>query len=226
MRTAFFNTLLEAIFEEYEQASEITAEQYGGTGLGLPISQKISGRISPLDTSNILLIDTTQQTEKTGGRMKKLTISLMGLMLASLYAQDAKIAEKDVPKKVVAARNKKAAVLKNKNTTWSKNAAGEFVAELKIGGNPDEETPPDQTLTARFKEDGTWIETENVLSPYNETVKKKIVPKNIQKACAKLAGDGPFMPGGVTVKQTPAGLTVEASCGDRVTFNKKGKVVK
>lgn len=158
--------------------------------------------------------------------MKKCITWMLVFAMGAIFAQDAKIAEKDVPKKVVAARNKKAAALKNKNTTWSKNAAGEFVAELKIGGNPAEEAPPDQTLTARFKEDGTWIETENVLSPYNEKIKKKIVPKNIQKACTKLAGDGPFMPGGVTVKQTPAGMTVEASCGERVTFDKKAKVVK
>lgn len=158
--------------------------------------------------------------------MKK-TVILIALALAgAITAQDAALTEKDVPKKVVTARNKKAAALKNKKTTWSKNAAGEYVAELKIGGNPAEETPPDQNLTARFKEDGTWIETENVLSPYGEKVKKKLVPKNIQKACAKLADGGPFMPGGVTIKQSPAGMTVEASCGDRVTFDKKAKVIK
>jgi hypothetical protein len=34
------------------------------------------------------------------------------------------------------------------------------------------------------------------------------------------------MPGGVTIKESPSGMTVEASCGDRVTFDKKAKVVK
>ena len=118
--------------------------------------------------------------------MKRISVFLIAAAYAAISAQNAGLSEKDIPKKVIATRNAKAKVLKHKDTVWSKNEAGEFVAERKIGGNAAEETPPDQTITARFKEDGTWIQTETLSSPYNDKVKGRMIPGNVQKACKKL----------------------------------------
>lgn len=156
--------------------------------------------------------------------MNKIMLSILTLSLAALSAQDAAIAEKDVPKKVIASRNKKAASLKHKTATWTKNAAGEFVATRDIGKSPVE--GPEQSVTARFKEDGTWIATETVVNAYSDKLKKKMVPRNIQAACAKKSDGGPAMMGGVTITDTPKGKTFELGCGGpRVTFDNKGKVV-
>ena len=159
--------------------------------------------------------------------MKVKYLILGVIFCAAVSAQETTIAEADVPKKVVQTRSKKSAVLKHKDTTWSKNAAGEYVAVRKIGGGED--MPPEQTITARFKEDGTWIETEIVIGPYSENVRKKLIPKNIYTACLKLVkkAGGEDLAGGVTISDKPGNYSVEASCGEkRVTFDKKGKVIK
>ncbi|MFZ5628653.1 MAG: hypothetical protein ACOY5B_05955 [Spirochaetota bacterium] len=158
--------------------------------------------------------------------MKRISVFLIAAAYAAISAQNAGLSEKDIPKKVIATRNAKAKVLKHKDTVWSKNEAGEFVAERKIGGNAAEETPPDQTITARFKEDGTWIQTETLSSPYNDKVKGRMIPGNVQKACKKLGE--PMMMGPVTVTEGPKGSTYKLSCagGDTVTFDKKAKVLK
>ncbi|MBS0619488.1 MAG: hypothetical protein JSR44_14975 [Spirochaetes bacterium] len=157
--------------------------------------------------------------------MKKILMSIMILAGIAIVAQDATIAEKDVPKKVVAARNKKAAALKRKGAQWTKNAQGEYVLTVGIGKSSVE--GPEQNLTARFKEDGTWISTENVLDAYNEKLKKRMVTRNVQAACNKRADGGPIMMGGVTITETPKGKTFELMCGEgRVTFDAKAKEVK
>jgi hypothetical protein len=156
--------------------------------------------------------------------MKKHLIIFL-VAATAITAQDATIAEKDVPKKVITTRNKKAAALKHKTAEWSKNAAGEFVVKRGIGTSPVE--GPEQSLTARFKEDGTWIDTENVLDAYGDKLKKKMVPRNVQAACKKRAGDGPSMMGGVTITETSKGKTFEMMCGEsRPTFDAKAKVIK
>lgn len=156
--------------------------------------------------------------------MKKIIISILTFSLSALIAQDATIAEKDVPKKVIASRNKKAAATKHKTAKWSKNAAGEFVVTRDIGKSAVEGS--EQSITARFKDDGSWISTETVLDAYADKLKKKMVPRNIQSACAKKAEGGPAMTGGVTITDTPKGKTFEMGCGGpRATFDAKGKVV-
>ena len=157
---------------------------------------------------------------------KKNTI-LVAFFSAALVAQSAPVAEADVPKKVVQSRNKKVASLKHKDTVWSKNAAGEFVAERKIGGGED--MPPEQTITGRFHENGTWLETETVISPYASKVRKKLIPKNIFAACMKLVkkSGSEDLAGGVTIRDLPGKYSVEAGCGEkRVTFDKKAKILK
>lgn len=156
--------------------------------------------------------------------MKKY-ISIFLIAGMAVIAQDATIAEKDVPKKVIATRNKKAAALKHKSAQWTKNAAGEFVVTRGIGTSPVD--GPEQSLTARFKEDGTWLGTENVINAYSDKAKKKLVPRNVQAACNTRAGGGPSMMGGVTITETPKGKTFELMCGEgRPTFDAKAKVVK
>jgi len=156
----------------------------------------------------------------------KLMIGLLALT-TFLSAEAPEIKESDIPKKVIQTRNKKAAILKHKTTVWSKNAAGEFVAERKIGGGED--MPPDQTITGKFQENGTWLETETVIGPYSAKVRQKLMPKPVFNACRKLAkkaGSDDFS-GGVTIRDLPGKYTVEASCGDkRFTFDKKAKVLK
>lgn len=158
--------------------------------------------------------------------MKRSIVFLIAAVSGAISSQDAGLSEKDIPKKVIATRNAKAKTLKHKDTVWSKNEAGEFVAQRKIGGNPAEDMPPDQTITARFKEDGSWIQTESFSSPYNNKVKGRMIPGNVQKACKKLGE--PMMMGPVTVTEGPKGSTYKLSCagGDTVTFDKKAKVLK
>jgi len=154
-------------------------------------------------------------------------LSTLLIFSTFLAAEAPEIKESDIPKKVIQTRNKKAAVLKHKTTVWSKNAAAEFVAERKIGGGED--LPPDQTITGRFHENGTWLETETVIGPYSAKVRQKLMPKPVFNACRKLAkkaGAEDFS-GGVTIRDLPGKYTVEATCGEkRFTFDKKAKVLK
>lgn len=160
--------------------------------------------------------------------MKKLvTLLILGLMTAAASAETSGLQESEVPKKVVQARNKKAAALKHKSTTWSKNEAGEYVAVRIIGGGED--MPAEQTVTARFLEKGTWLETETVIGPFSAKVRKKLIPKPIFAACLKIAKKAGMddLAGGVTIRDLPGKYTVEAGCGEkRVTFDKKAKVLK
>lgn len=145
------------------------------------------------------------------------------LFCGAITAQDTALTEKEIPKKVLQTRNKKTTALKNKETTWSKNAAGEFVARREIGAAI--QGPPDQTITARFAENGTLVETETVLSPVNDKIKNRLVPRNIQAACKK-KGE-PALNGGVTILEASGKYTLEAGCGEkRITFDKKAKILK
>lgn len=158
--------------------------------------------------------------------MIKKYLRIAAFLSSSLFAQDATLTEKDVPKKVIQSRNKKAAHLKHKTTTWTKNAAGEYVAELKIGAG---ELGPDQSITGRFHENGTWLETEMVISPYASKLRKKLLPKNIAAVCLKLVkkSGAEEISGPVTIRDMPGKFTVEAHCGEkRVTFDKKAKILK
>lgn len=161
--------------------------------------------------------------------MIKQILTLLVLAVFAASAQNASLAEKDIPQKVLASLKKKASPLKHKDTAWSKNASGEFVASRAIGGNPAEDMPPEQTITARFHENGTWLETETVIGPYSAGVRKKLIPKNIFAACMKLVkkSGSEDLAGGVTIRDLPGKYTVEATCGDkRVTFDKKAKILK
>jgi len=143
--------------------------------------------------------------------VKRNTFLFFAAVLGGLYAQNSGLSEKDIPKKVIAKRNAKARQLKHKDTVWNKNEAGEFVAERKIGGNPAEDMPPDQTITGRFKEERTWIQTEIISSPYNDKVKTRLIPANVRNACKKLGE--PMMVGPVNVLENPSRTTFKLFCG-------------